>query len=314
MSVYLGDFNPGDTVRFMWNSNGSNGASITRATNGTISVYQNLNTTQTTTGVTDTEDFDGLTGVHAVAIDTSQDGTFYAAGRDFAVVLSGATIDGQTVNAVLAHFSIQNRNFLRPTTAGRTLDVSATGEAGVDWANVGSPTTTLNLSGTTVKTATDIETDTQDIQGRLPAALISGRMDSNLQAAANNVITSSVIATDAIGAAQIAADAIGSSELATSAVAEIQSGLSTLTAGQVNAEVVDALATDTYAEPGQGAPAATTTLAAKINYLYKAWRNKSTQTSTTYNLFADDASTVDQKATVSDDSTTFTKGEIATGP
>lgn len=42
---------------------------------------------------------------------------------------------------------------LRPTTAGRTLDVSAGGEAGVDWANVGSSTTTLNLSGTTISTS-----------------------------------------------------------------------------------------------------------------------------------------------------------------
>jgi hypothetical protein len=41
---------------------------------------------------------------------------------------------------------------LIPTTAGRTLDVSAGGEAGVDWANVGSPTTTVGLSGTTVST------------------------------------------------------------------------------------------------------------------------------------------------------------------
>jgi hypothetical protein len=31
-------------------------------------------------------------------------------------------------------------------------------------------------------------------------------------------------------------------------------------------------------------------------------------------LFADDASTVDQKSTVSDDGTTYTAGEIATGP
>jgi hypothetical protein len=60
---------------------------------------------------------------------------------------------------------------LNPTTAGRTLDVSAGGEAGLDWANIGSPTTTVGLSGTTVKTATDVETDTQDIQARLPAAL-----------------------------------------------------------------------------------------------------------------------------------------------
>ena len=48
---------------------------------------------------------------------------------------------------------------LRPTVAGRTLDVSAGGEAGIDWANVGSPTTTVGLSGTTIKASTDTETD-----------------------------------------------------------------------------------------------------------------------------------------------------------
>jgi len=90
--------------------------------------------------------------------------------------------------------------------------------------------------------------------------------------------------------------------------------LSTVTTSQVNAEVVDALATDTYAEPAQGTPGATITLAAKINYLYKAWRNRITQTATTYSLYNDDAATVDHKATVSDNGTTFDKGEIATGP
>jgi hypothetical protein len=44
---------------------------------------------------------------------------------------------------------------LKPTTAGRTLDVSAGGEAGIDLANVGSPATTLTLSGTTIKAVTD---------------------------------------------------------------------------------------------------------------------------------------------------------------
>lgn len=90
--------------------------------------------------------------------------------------------------------------------------------------------------------------------------------------------------------------------------------LATQAKADVNAEVVDALATDTYAEPGQGAPAATAALSSKIGYIYKALRNKHTQTSTTFNLYADDASTVDQKATVSDDGTTFTRGEIAAGP
>lgn len=106
---------------------------------------------------------------------------------------------------------------LAPTTAGRTLDVSAGGEAGVDWANVGSPTTVVGLSGTTVKTATDVETDTQDIQGRLPAALVSGRMDSSVGA--------------------MAADTLTASALAASAVSEIQSGLSTLDAAGVRSAV-----------------------------------------------------------------------------
>lgn len=69
----------------------------------------------------------------------------------------------------------------------------------------------------------------------------------------------------------------------------------------------------TFAEPGQEAPSATTSLAKKIGYLYKAWRNKHTQTNTTYSLYADDGTTVDQTTTVTDDGTTFTRSEIGTG-
>src|ERR1043166_6925707 len=152
----------------MWNSYAIAGQSITRATNGTISVYKDGNTTQSTAGVTDSEDFDSLTGVHLVAVDTSADGTFYSAGSDFEVVLSGATIDGKSINATLFSFSLENRSGLMPTTDGRKLDVSSGGEAGVDWANVGSPTTTQNLTGTTVKanvTAINSTTVTGDGDG-----------------------------------------------------------------------------------------------------------------------------------------------------
>jgi len=83
---------------------------------------------------------------------------------------------------------------------------------------------------------------------------------------------------------------------------------------EVNSQVVDALSTDTYAEPGQGAPAATASLVAKVGYLYKFLRNKLTQTATTLSVYNDAGDTVDQKATVSDDDTTFTRGEIETGP
>jgi hypothetical protein len=90
--------------------------------------------------------------------------------------------------------------------------------------------------------------------------------------------------------------------------------LATQAKADVNAEIVDALATDTYAEPGQGNPAATTSLAAKIGYLFKAWRNKKTKTATASNLYADDGTTIDQKTTDSDDGTTATRGEQVSGP
>ncbi len=64
------------------------------------------------------------------------------------------------------------QDYLRPTTAGRTLDVSATGEAGVDWANVGSPTTTLNLSGTTIGIAAALGTQAKaDVTAAVPAQI-----------------------------------------------------------------------------------------------------------------------------------------------
>ncbi len=42
---------------------------------------------------------------------------------------------------------------LQPTVDLRKLDVSTGGEAGLDWANIGSPTTTVGLTGTTINVA-----------------------------------------------------------------------------------------------------------------------------------------------------------------
>lgn len=97
---------------------------------------------------------------------------------------------------------------LAPTVAGRTLDVSAGGAAGIDLANVENQGTTLTLSGTTVKTATDVETDTADIQTRIPATLVTGRIDASVGAVATGAITAGGIAADAIGASELAADAV----------------------------------------------------------------------------------------------------------
>lgn len=76
----------------------------------------------------------------------------------------------------------------------------------------------------------------------------------------------------------------------------------------VNAEIVDALATDTYAEPG-AVPAATSSLKDKINWLFALARNKTTVTATTATLRNDADSGNVSTSTVSDDGTTFTRGE-----
>lgn len=108
MAPYLGDFVEDSTLHFVWTSLSTTGASVTRTTDGTIAVWKDNGTSQSVEGVTDTEDFDGFTGVHAVTIDLSAH-AFYATGADYTVMLTGATIDSVTVNKVLAHFSIENR-------------------------------------------------------------------------------------------------------------------------------------------------------------------------------------------------------------
>ena len=74
-----------------------------------------------------------------------------------------------------------------------------------------------------------IEVDTQDIQGRIPAALVSGRIDASVGAMAANVLTASALATDA--------------------VTEVQSGLATSAALATVDGIVDDILVDTAAIP-----------------------------------------------------------------
>jgi hypothetical protein len=146
---YLGDFIAGAQLYRYFNTVSAALAPQTLSGTPVVSVYKNGSTTESTTGVTLTVDFDSRTGLHQVLIDTGTDLTFYSSGSDFEIVLTAGTSDGvSVVGRSLGKFSLHARSALRPTIGGRTLDVSAGGEAGIDWANIGSPTTTVNLSGT----------------------------------------------------------------------------------------------------------------------------------------------------------------------
>jgi len=53
--------------------------------------------------------------------------------------------------------------WVRPTVAGRTLDISAGGTAGLDWANIDASTSTQSLIGTTIGTVVTTTTVTNDV-------------------------------------------------------------------------------------------------------------------------------------------------------
>jgi hypothetical protein len=255
------------------------------------------------------------------------------------------------------------------------LNTTATGNIGVDWANVENPTTAQNLSATNI----DVDQVVASVSGAVGSvtgavgsvtagvtlaagaithASLAGNMEivfetdfaTNYNTTDNAWVTNgttfigtgwntgktgySLTVTTGLGnqTANITGNLSGSVGSVTGAVGSVTGAVGSVTGNvdgnvtgsvgsnlelgptEVNAQVVDALATDTYAEPGQGAPAATATLAAKINYLYKAWRNKSEQNATTYKLYNDAGTVVDQKATCSDDATDATKGLVGTGP
>ena len=235
---WVGDFRLEDTFDVKFCTVTTTGAPTTLAGTPVISAYVGNSLTQITAGITLTVDFDAVTGLHNVrVVATAANG--YATASNYQLVITTGTVGGTSVvGYVVAQFSIEARSSLRPTTAGRTLDVSATGEAGLDWANIGAPTTAQNLSATNI----DVDQVVASVSGAVGSigvggiattSFAAGAIDAAAIAAdaigaaeiANGAIDAATFAAGAIDAAAIAADAIGSSELAATAVAEIADGV-----------------------------------------------------------------------------------------
>jgi len=162
---------------------GSTGASITMSGFSVtdIEIYKDGSATQRASdaGVslldTDGTDFDGITGIHGFQIDTGDntDAGFFTVGAWFHVVVSAVTVDSQTVSFIAAAFRL----------------MPAENVAGV-------PKVDVTHVGGTSQTAGDVIGDTNDIQSRLPAALVGGRIDASVGAMANNVMTAAAAAAD----------------------------------------------------------------------------------------------------------------------
>ena len=224
------------------------------------------------------------------------------------------------------------------TRVPQTLNLTASGNVGIDWANVENPTTALDLSATDIQLCDTITTYTSNTPQSGDAFAYLG---TNLGAIGANATEAGGTGDhltainlpnqtmDIVG--DITGNLSGSVGSVTGAVGSVTGAVGSVTGNvggnvtgsvgslaaqakaDVNAEVLDVLVTDTFAEGGQGAPGATISLKDKIGFLYTFARNKKTQTATEWKVFADDTTTTIHKSTVSDDATTATFGEVGTG-
>lgn len=141
------------------------------------------------------------------------------------------------------NISVMDLAPLQPTTMGRTLDVSTGGEAGVDWANVGSPTTSLALTGTTIAVTQKVDVDTIKTNPVVNGGTITFPSGATLASTTNitagtittatNVTTVNGLAAGIITASSIASDAITAAKIADGAI-----DAATFAAGAINAAAI----------------------------------------------------------------------------
>lgn len=338
MVTILGDVAAGSTLYVPFATYNSSGASvpITGLAVTDIEIYKDGNVTQRASDAgyalldTDGIDFDGITGIHGFSVDLSDNtiAGFYAAGSTYWLVVSAITVDSQTVNLVY-YFTIDKANVLRPTITGRTLDVAATGEAGVDLDNIlltnGAPKAGIHASGTLNGTHS---ATTADLGANAPGSgqIVVG-MTLYFPAHGLSVLVTDYDDTTGIATFDAITPALANGNVWFLFPTAAGTGGSGLDADGVRAAVglenpnldtqlaaILALLDDPRTEPGQGTPPVNPDAMTKLDYVYKFLRNKLTQTATQFSVYADDGTTVDHKATVSSDGTTLTRGEIVTGP
>lgn len=344
MTAFFGDYDTTETVYIPFNTFDSNdpSASVTATTllNTDCHVHKDGSVTQRTSsaGETLSIDFDSVTGNHLLALDLSDDtdAGFYAAGSTYQVRIEGATVDGANINAWIGAFSIGR--MLRPTTAGRTLDVTATGAAGIDWANVENPTTAVDLSATdiqlcdTITTYTGNTVQTGDSYARIGAAGASltainlpnqtmdivGSITGNLSGSVGSVTGAVGSVTGAVGSVtgavgSVAGNVDGSVATATNLTNAPTSGDLTATMKTSVQTAVDAAIDTAIAELGVAAPTATPTLRTGMMLLYMALRNKLVvQTSGTdaIEIYNNAGTKIAAKA-ITDDGSDYTEDEMA---
>jgi sorbitol-specific phosphotransferase system component IIA len=176
----LDEYPAGATIAALFHTFSSAGASITLTGLAVtdVEIYKNGSATQRASDAgyalldTDGIDFDGITGIHGLSIDTADntDAGFYTVGAQFTVVVSAVTVDGQTVSLVLGSF--------------RLMAAEAT---------AGQPAVTVNAIANDAITASAIATGAVDAEALATDAvneIVDAVWDEVLTAATHNVASS----------------------------------------------------------------------------------------------------------------------------
>ena len=190
----------GDTYYFLFTTrNFSTGAPYTLAGTPVLSVYEENNATQITSGVSVSVDYDSVTGLNQATI-VATSGNGYEVGKYYSVVVTTGTVNSvSVVGEVIGHFRIMaaennagqqavdavsvggtsqtgndlfanlsailvDTNSLNDTKIPYTLNLTASGNIGIDWANVENPTTAVDLSATDIQLVDTCTTNT-DMRG-----------------------------------------------------------------------------------------------------------------------------------------------------
>ena len=205
------------------------GIPTTLAGTPVISAYEDNNVTQITAGVSLTVDFDGVTGLNLITVvATAANG--FENGKSYALVVTTGTVATvSVVGEVVGEFTIGQSaaavdlangtdglgaiKGVVDTIEGETDDigVAGVGLSAIPWnavwdAEVESEVTdALDVAVPGSPTAGSINErvktmDDADIPGRLPAALVGGRIDASIGAVAAGVIAAASFAANALDA------------------------------------------------------------------------------------------------------------------
>lgn len=326
---HLGDFDAATVIDTKFNTfRPSTGAAFTLAGSPAVSVYKDNSTTQSTSGVTLTVDFDAVTGLHHVRVDTSADGTFYSAGSMFQVVLTAGTVDSVSVaGTVIAEFSLRKSSALKPATSGRTLVVDAAGLADAN-------TVKLGPSGSgAAQTARDVGGNVDaTVSSRLASASYTAPLDAagtrsavglasanlDTQIAAVKADTAAILddtGTTGVVVGSIAANAINASAIATGALTNAKFAAGAIDAVVISTDAAEEIRDAVWAKTLSqltGDPGATPTAAGAVMLPFMGIRNlRLTDSALGTDKIHNDAGAVILTASISDAASIFTKAKYA---